>query len=352
MLYSVSSHDRVACGCSTSLDSGRSRYAAIFPLMIRSDVPPPSQAANRRGLLLPRSPNRGMARRPRECSRAGSVAMVPGDQQLHRNQSEIARAVLLDDFASTVRPWVAPTQPTTPRCGHWCLLPSRCPGSSTPSRPSPGSCCRSVVRGCRTACGRSYRRSRPVSAFAVARSALRSAIAGPPMVGCAAESMASPGWIQAVARRPELARCRSQCDRRRFRLTSACRNSIQPSWADNFFGAIRQYEVRISSSISFQSVSRPSDPFAPIRHERGTAPAKRGSPRRRATPRGRPSPSGFHHRPEGEDLLATREVDVGAPRDLFGGSSNAHRQRSIRSRFLASAFAVAAMTFQSRATSS
>ena len=129
------------------------------------------------------------------------------------------------------------------------------------------------------------------------------------------------------------------------------RASPSTTCAASVFGAIKQYEVWISSSISAQSgaaVRRGPSPPNPL--ERGTAPGETGH--RPATPAARhdrPSPSGCHLDPgKAKIFLRTRKL-MSVPHVISSvASGNARAMRRIRSRFLAKVFAVAAISLAPR----
>ena len=120
----------------------------------------------------------------------------------------------------------------------------------------------------------SYRRSpSPISAFAVARSAAALGDRDTALGWLrAAESLAAPAWINQALQ--QCARSSPSSPAARRRPATSDRASSSTTCAASFFGAIRQYDVRISSSISLQSTERRRQVHAaPSRHEPGRAPA-------------------------------------------------------------------------------
>jgi len=191
-------------------------YAAIFPLMIQLQM----FRAHRES----KQPSAGLAAAEIAETAAwhGDLSrMLPGqvpspwfraNQQLHQTSPEIARTVLLDDFASTgPRLWVAPDAADVATLQTLvALLPEPLPTGNSHAEQTLADILVRIGQYEAAAhyAAESYRRSAsPVSAFAVARSA---AALGDRATADgwlrAAESMASAGWIaNALRGAPELA---------------------------------------------------------------------------------------------------------------------------------------------------
>ena len=192
-------------------------YAAIFPLMIQLQM--------FRALREDKRPATGLAAAEiaeAAAWRTGDLSqMIPGqvpspwfraNQQLYQTSADIARAVLLDDFASNNPPkWVAPDAADDDTLRTLvALLPQPFPtGNAHAEHALAGILVRlGQYNAAAHYAADSYRRTAsPVSAFAVARSAAalddRATAVGWLRV---AESLASEGWIaQALRGAPQLA---------------------------------------------------------------------------------------------------------------------------------------------------
>jgi Zn-dependent protease len=192
-------------------------YAAIFPLMIQIQM----FRAHRESKQPPAGPAAAEIAEA-EAWRTGDLSrMLPGqvpspwfraNQQLHQTSPDIARAVLLDDFAATgPRQWVPPDAADDATLRTLVdLLPQPLPtGNSHAEQTLSGILLRlGQYEAAAHYAADSYRRSAsPISAFTIARSA--AALGDRDTADGwlrAAESMASPGWIaQQLRNAPELA---------------------------------------------------------------------------------------------------------------------------------------------------